>query len=104
MVLLKDVSDQHRYGVANTLYPPPGTLSLVCRNIVKNIVEKPKKIIQGGYAVPGLYFYPADVYKKVKNIKPSDRGELEITDINNSYAYSQRLHGLHAKFTWMDAG
>lgn len=74
------------------------------RNVV-SIEEKPKKP-KSNYAVTGLYFYPADVCKKAAQLKPSARGELEITDLNKLYLKEQRLNVIPLKRgnAWLDAG
>ena len=71
----------------------------------KKIIEKPKKAISN-LAVTGLYFYPNDVVEKVKKIRPSKRGELEITSINELYLNDQRLslEILNRGFAWLDMG
>ena len=68
------VKDPQRYGVAE--FNDNGD--------VTSIEEKPKEP-KSNYAVIGLYFYPSDVVKKAKDVKPSDRGELEITTLNQDY-------------------
>lgn len=70
-----------------------------------SIEEKPKQP-KSNYASVGLYFYPGDVVKKAKTLKPSARGELEITDLNNIYLQEKRLSVVPMKRgnAWLDAG
>lgn len=90
------VRDPERYGVAEI--SPDGTKCL-------SLEEKPAKP-KSNYAVVGLYFYPADVVAKAKNLKPSARGELEITDLNREYLAEERLslQRLGRGFAWLDTG
>ena len=70
-----------------------------------SIEEKPVNPTTN-YAISGLYFYPNDVVKISKNLKPSKRGELEITDVNKVYLSNSRLHveKMGRGFTWLDTG
>lgn len=92
MILLKAVKNLSAYGVPKFR-----------GGRIERILEKPKKA-PSPYAVIGIYFYDASVFKIVKTLKPSGRGELEITDVNNSYLRrGQMAHGiLHGH--WADAG
>ena len=89
------VSDPERFGVIEFDKE---------RNVV-SIEEKPKKP-KSNYAVTGLYFYPADVCEKAAHLKPSARGELEITDLNKLYLKEKRLNVIPLKrgSAWLDAG
>ncbi len=89
------VSDPERYGVAE--FNESGD--------VISIEEKPK-IPKSNYAVVGLYFYPNDVVKKAKDVKPSDRGELEITTLNQDYLNENRLKVelMGRGYAWLDTG
>ena len=89
------VSDPQRYGVAE--FNENGD--------VISIEEKPKEP-NSNYAVVGLYFYPNDVVKKAKNVKPSDRGELEITTLNQDYLNENRLKVelMGRGYAWLDTG
>ncbi len=72
---------------------------------VLSIEEKPKQP-KSNYASVGLYFYPGDVAEKARALKPSARGELEITDLNNVYLSEGRLNvvPMHRGNAWLDAG
>ena len=89
------VSDPERYGVAE--FNENGD--------VISIEEKPKEP-KSNYAVVGLYFYPSDVVKKAKDVKPSDRGELEITTLNQDYLNENRLKVelMGRGYAWLDTG
>ena len=91
-ILLKEVPDPHRFGVAEVL-----------DNKVVRIVEKPANPASS-YAVTGIYMYDARVFEIIKTLKPSLRGELEITDVNNSYAESGELAFEVLEGWWTDAG
>ncbi len=89
------VDDPERYGVA-----------VFDDNMqVTDIEEKPRNP-KSNYAVTGLYFYPNDVIVKAKQIKPSPRGELEITDVNKLFLNEKRLklELLGRGFAWLDTG
>jgi glucose-1-phosphate thymidylyltransferase len=91
-IFLKEVPDAERFGVAEL-----GT------DRVLSIEEKPKKP-KSNYAVTGLYLYDADVFSIIRTIKPSGRGELEITDVNNAYLKKDMMQYAILKGFWSDAG
>ena len=89
------VKDPERYGVVD--FDSSG-------NVI-GIEEKPKKP-KSSYAVPGLYFYDNEVVEVAKSLKPSERGELEITDVNLSYLRQKKLKVelLGRGYAWLDTG
>ena len=91
-ILLKEVPDPERFGVAD----------IAGGKIVK-IVEKPKDP-PSRYAVTGIYFYDPRVFEIIKMLRPSGRGELEITDVNNQYIQRGELTYSVLKGWWTDAG
>jgi glucose-1-phosphate thymidylyltransferase len=91
-VALKRVHDPSRYGVAE----------LRDRQVI-GIEEKPKNP-KSDCAVAGIYLYPPDVFDVIKSLKPSKRGELEITDVNRYYLEQGRLGYSFLEGYWTDAG
>jgi len=89
------VTDPERYGVAE--FDDKGE--------VVSLEEKPTNP-NSNYAVVGLYFYPNDVVQKAKLVKPSDRGELEITTLNQDYLSEKRLRVklMGRGYAWLDTG
>ncbi|MGB3591825.1 MAG: glucose-1-phosphate thymidylyltransferase RfbA [Nonlabens sp.] len=89
------VEDPNRYGVAE--FDQDGN--------VLSIVEKPKEP-KSNYAVVGIYFYPNSVVQIAKGIKPSDRGELEITSVNQEYLTQKKLklQVMSRGYAWLDTG
>ncbi len=91
-VLLKQVQQPQRFGVAQ-----------IHNNKVINIEEKPSKP-KSNYIITGIYFYDAGVFDIIKTLKPSGRGELEITDVNNAYIAKGQLEYDILDGWWTDAG
>ena len=89
------VKDPERYGV----------VTFNQKDEASSLEEKPLKP-QSNYAVTGLYFYDADVVSLAKSLKPSKRGELEITDLNQLYLAQKKLHVeiMGRGYAWLDTG
>ncbi|MCB2312390.1 NTP transferase domain-containing protein [Clostridium tagluense] len=91
-LLLKKVADPERYGIAE-----------IENGRIISIEEKPKNP-KGNYCVTGIYMYDNRVFEVIKELKPSNRGELEITDVNNWYIKDGSLTYDIMKGWWTDAG
>jgi len=91
-LLLKQVQNPQRFGVAE-----------ISGDRVIGIEEKPKEP-KSNYAVTGIYFYDIEVFDIIQTLKPSGRGELEITDVNNAYIAKGRLAYDILEGWWTDAG
>jgi len=92
LILLKEVLDPERFGVP----------MFEGKRIVR-IEEKPR-VPGSPYAVIGVYFYDGTVFDRVRRLKPSGRGEFEITDVNNSYLFDEQLSYDVIDGGWTDAG
>jgi glucose-1-phosphate thymidylyltransferase len=91
-ILLKEVTDAERFGVAE-----------LHNGHIVGIEEKPKKP-KSNYAVTGIYMYDGTVFEKVRELVPSGRGELEITDVNNAYIREGSMTHAYLDGWWTDAG
>jgi glucose-1-phosphate thymidylyltransferase len=91
-VFLKQVDDPQRFGVAQ-----------IEGDKVIGIEEKPTQP-KSNYAVSGIYFYDSEVFEIIRNLKPSARGELEVTDINNAYIKRDAMEYNILRGWWSDAG
>jgi glucose-1-phosphate thymidylyltransferase len=91
-LLLKQVPDPERFGVAE-----------IRDGKIVAIEEKPKKPTSD-YAVTGIYFYSVSVFEIIRTLKPSGRGELEITDVNNAYIHRGQMACDILDGWWTDAG
>jgi len=91
-IMIKEVDEPRRFGVAE-----------LDGDKIIGIEEKPEKP-KSNYAVTGIYFFPPDVFDVIENLEPSDRGELEITDVNNYYIRDGRMEYSKLEGWWTDAG
>lgn len=91
-ILLKEVEDAERFGVAE-----------IQGNRIVGIEEKPQQP-KSNYAVTGIYLYDETVFDKTRTLKPSARGELEITDVNNAYIREGTMSFDFLEGWWTDAG
>ncbi len=94
-IFLKEVPDPARFGVP--------TFDPQDQSKITKITEKPQNP-DSNFAVTGLYMYDNRVFEFIKTNKPSDRGELEITDVNNRYIETGELSWSELKGYWRDAG
>ncbi|MFZ0592979.1 MAG: sugar phosphate nucleotidyltransferase [Bryobacteraceae bacterium] len=91
-ILLKEVPDAERFGVAE-----------ISGDRIVGIEEKPRQP-KSNFAVTGVYLYDGTVFEKTRHLKPSSRGELEITDVNNAYIQEGTMTFTYLKGWWTDAG
>lgn len=92
-ILIKKVPDPERFGV----------VEFDEKMRISRIVEKPKHT-KSGYSVTGIYMYDKDVFDIIDTLKPSKRGELEITDVNNAYLKNKTLTYSMLEGWWTDSG
>ena len=95
LVFLKEVPDPERYGVPR--------FDVKDKDTIVEIIEKPKDP-PSNYSVTGLYIYDREVFNFIRNCKPSNRGELEITEVNNAYIKAGKLKWSELSGYWSDAG
>lgn len=95
LIFLKEVPDPHRFGIVQLDHDD--------KTKVTKIIEKPR-IPPSNLAVTGLYLYDSHVFHHINQIKPSPRGQLEITDVNNIYAKEGTLRWANLNGFWSDAG
>ncbi len=91
-IILKRVKHPERFGVA-----------LFNGDKITKIIEKPENP-PSEYAVTGVYFYDSEVFDIIKTLKPSERGEYEISDVNNEYIKKRKLYADFFEGWWTDAG
>jgi glucose-1-phosphate thymidylyltransferase len=91
-ILLKEVPDAERFGVAE-----------IIGDRIAGIEEKPRHP-KSNYAVTGIYLYDSTVFSKIHTLVPSNRGELEITDVNNGYIREGTMQFSYLDGWWTDAG
>ncbi|MEK7070200.1 MAG: sugar phosphate nucleotidyltransferase [Patescibacteria group bacterium] len=95
LIFLRTVTDPKRFGVPR--FNPQDKTKIV------EIIEKPKDP-PSNFAVTGLYIYDNEVFSFIRQCKPSDRGELEITDVNNHYIKQNKMNWAELNGYWLDAG
>ncbi len=95
MVFLKEVPDPARFGIPRFNATDP--------QVIDEILEKPQDP-PSNMAVTGLYLYDNTVFEKIRTLKPSARGELEVTDLNNAYIAQHKLQWAKLEGFWSDAG
>ncbi len=105
---VKRAEEEHKATIYGYFVHDPqrfGIVELDDKGNALSIEEKPQHP-KSNYCVTGLYFYPYGVSKKAKKVKPSDRGELEITSLNNMYLAERNLHvtTLGRGYSWLDTG
>jgi glucose-1-phosphate thymidylyltransferase len=99
-IFVKEVSDPERFGVV--VYGEDGAVTDVVEKA--GVVDTRYDSPPSSDAVVGLYCYPPDVFELIRGLEPSSRGELEITDVNRSYAECGRLDCHRVTGWWRDAG
>lgn len=95
VIFIKKVPDPKRFGVPR--------FDENDKNKIAEIIEKPENP-PSSFAVTGLYIYDNKVFDYIRNCKPSERGELEITDVNNFYIKENKLQWSELNGYWLDAG
>ncbi len=100
-IFLKKVADPERFGVPVFSKPVRGRNNKQPK--ILKIEEKPQKP-QSEYAVTGLYMFDNSVFDIIKTLKPSERGQLEVTDLNNKYLKDGKLEWTELDGFWTDAG
>jgi glucose-1-phosphate thymidylyltransferase len=110
LIVLKEVPDPQRYGVVELFDKPiscpdhkPYCMVRHSCKAIRSIEEKPAHP-KGNHAVTGIYVFPNDVFNVIRTLRPSARGELEVTDVNKYYLKHGRLNFSRLDGYWTDAG